>query len=121
MVGMNDKPIKPNKKISSFFYENKLYEFSQKELSEADRLKMKEMAEEVPEAKYEIGGVLLGLEYLGKLRGISLEVKDIDYENMGKRSGLQKGLNLALFILLTIIFSVSGYYVLNILLSGVSN
>ncbi len=121
MANMNSKPVELDKKISTFFYENKLYEFSQKELSEVDRLKMKEMAESIPEAKYEIGGVLLGLEYLNKLQDVTLEVKDIDYENLGKRSRFQKVLNIIFFVLLTIIFSVSGYYVINIFLNEASN
>lgn len=85
MMGMNDKPLRPGKYISSFFYENKLYEFSQKELSSENRVRMKKLAETLPEARHEIGRVLLALEYLQKLSNVSLEIKNINYKDLGKR------------------------------------
>lgn len=115
-MGMNDKPLVPNKEVSNFFYENKLYEFSQKKLSVADRSQMKEMAETSPEAKYGIGRVLLSLEYLEQLSSVVLEIKDQDYENLGKRTKLEHGINILFFIVLTLIFSVSGYYLISLFL-----
>lgn len=111
-MGMNDKPLEPSKEMSTFFYENKLYEFSQKELSDHDRSQMKLMSETVPEAKYSIGGVLMSLEYLSQLSSVVLEVKDMDYEALGKKTKLQYFLNGLFFLLLTIIFSLSGYFLI---------
>ncbi len=116
-MGMNSKPLVAQKELSSFFYENKLYEFSQKELSEVDRVKMKKMAETLPDAKYRIGSVLLSLEYLEQLSGVTLEIKDQDYENLGKRTRFQHGINITFFLILTLLLSVSGYYLI-ILLKG---
>ncbi len=113
-MGMNDKPFIGEPLFSSFFYENKLYEFSQKKLSKADHLVMKKMSGKTSELKYEIGGVLLSLEYLNKLKEVSLEVKKIDYENLEKKSFLYKTFIFLFFIVLTTAFSVSGYYVIRI-------
>jgi hypothetical protein len=109
-MNMNSKPLKPRRELSTFFYENKLYEFSQKELPPDDRMQMKKMAETSPEAKYSIGGVLMALEYLEQLSSVSLHVSDSDYESLGKRTKAQHALNILVFILLTAAFSVSGYF-----------
>lgn len=111
-MGMNDKPIKPKREISPFFYENKLYEFSQKKLSSDDRAEMKKMIENDHDSKYGIGGVLLSLEYLQKLSEVNLEVKEVEYEKLGRRGKWSHLLNFAFFTILTGIFSLSGYYIL---------
>ena len=118
---MNDKPMKPKRKISSFFYENKLYEFSQKKLSPEDRAEMKKMVGGDHDSKYGIGGVLLSLEYLKKLSEVSLEVKEVEYEKLGRRGRWAHLLNFAFFMILTGAFSLSGYYILLYFNAGVLN
>ncbi len=117
-MSMNDKPLVQKKIFSLFFYKSKLYEFSQKKLFKTDHLAMKQMSEKISEAKYEIGGVLLSLEYLSKLNEVSLEIKNKDHNSLERKSSLYKTSIVLFFIVLTIIFSVSGYYIVSIFFQG---
>jgi|GEM_PF-3245020 len=111
---MNKEEIKSKSNLSPFFFENKLYEFSQKKLKEFDRNAMKQMTANSPEAKYKIGMVLLSLEYLDKMDEI---IMDVDKEEIllatRKKERLSKILNFAFFLILTICFFTSGYIFLS--------
>lgn len=111
---MNKETLKTNKELSHFFFENKLYEFSQKEMTFFERDLMKTMTEKSPEAKYSIGMVLMSLEYLAKIQGVQLEVDSSELiEIAKKKSRILRLLNVLFFTLLTICFFVSGYILLN--------
>lgn len=111
---MNKQTLKTNKELSHFFFENKLYEFSQKKLNTFERDLMKAMTEKSPEAKYSIGMVLMSLEYLTKIQGVQLEVDSTELIELAKKkSRIVKVLNVLFFTLLTICFFASGYILLN--------
>jgi hypothetical protein len=54
---MNKQVLESKRELTPFFFENKLYEFSQKKLDAFNRQLMKKMTEDSPEAKYTIGKV----------------------------------------------------------------
>jgi hypothetical protein len=116
---MNNKEVKSKADLSPFFFENKLYEFSQKKLNERDREAMKRMTTTSPEAKYKIGMVLLSLEYLEKIEHVSM---DIDKNEMllaaKRRDRISKLFNFLFFLLLTACFFTSGYMFLNTYYKG---
>ena len=110
---MNKEILKPKKVLSSFFFENRLYEFSQKKLKPSDRLAMKSMTSESPDAKYRIGTVLMSLEYLEKIEDVVLTVNEEELLTAARRkSKISRALNFVFFLALTTCFFVSGYFVL---------
>jgi len=111
---MNKEVVKSKAELSSFFFENKLYEFSQKKLNDHDREAMKRMTSTSPEAKYKIGMVLLSLEYLEKIDEISMDIDKNEMLLAAKRKDkVTKFFNLIFFLVLTACFFTSGYIFLN--------
>ena len=111
---MNKQVLESKRELTPFFFENKLYEFSQKKLDAFNRQLMKKMTEDSPEAKYTIGKVLMSLEYLEKIQDVNLDMNLEDLVIVAKKkSKMIKILNLIFFALLTICFFVSGYILMN--------
>jgi len=107
---MNKEEIKPKLEMSSFFFENKLYEFSQKKLNASDRESMKSMTSHSPEAKYKIGMVLLSLEYLNKIDAVRMDIDQQALLNSARKKELwSKAFSFLFFLVLTLIFFTSGY------------
>lgn len=117
---MNKYEIKSKSDMSPFFFENKLYEFSQKKLTDFDRTAMKKMTATSPEAKYKIGMVLLSLEYLDKMNEVFLTVdKNEMISAARKKERVTKALNFVFFLVLTACFFTSGYLFLATYYKGV--
>lgn len=118
MTGMNDRPLKPPQNLSYFFYESKLYDYSQKRLSDFERNAMKAWAEESPEAKHSLGSLLMALEYLEKINTVSIEFGEEKLlKELQKSKKKSRLLHFGFFIFLCFVFLISGYYCIQVLLS----
>lgn len=110
---MNKETLKPKQDLSPFFFENRLYEFSQKKLKKFERDAMKKMTSASPEAKYRVGMVLMSLEYLEKIQDVTLSINKEELLEMEERkSKMAKLLNFVFFLALTLSFFVSGYFLI---------
>lgn len=119
MTRMNEKPLDLKRNFSFFFYQNKLYDFSQKKLSEQERLEMLKWIERSPVAKHEIGSVLMALEYLEKLSQVELNLSEKLLREEVKKAQLKNKLShILVFVTLFIVFFVSGYYCLEVFILG---
>lgn len=105
---MNEERLLPKRKPSDFFFSNKIYDYSQKNLSDLDRKLMKSHSEKNTEQKRLLASSLMALEYLENLKKTSLnedQVKLIIKVEKRKRNFL----NSIIFIVLVSMVLVFGY------------
>ncbi len=110
---MNNEPFKQERKISQFFYENILFDYVNKELSDEDHKLMKELTSKGPDNKKHLGSVLLALEYLNKLNSVELKTAP-EKPKSSFIKFLSKQKFKFLFFTLTTLFILSGYYVMKV-------
>ncbi len=108
---MNDEKLISQKKISSFFFEKKLYQYATKSLNEKDRDLMKSFCESEAKAKKTLASVLMSFEYLEKLKEteINKEWTEQTVYNEVKKENLTKYLVISFLVLLLIVVSYLAY------------
>lgn len=72
---MNEVDLYHNKKLTPFFFEKKLYQFSSKSLNKHDRKLMKEYSEINKEAKKNLASVFMSIEYLNQLEETKIDTE----------------------------------------------
>lgn len=113
---MNEEKLLPNRKSSDFFFSNKIYDYSQKRLSELDRELMKKHSEKSAEQKRLLASSLMALEYLEDLKKTSLNeelVKNLISSEKRKRNFI----NSFIFIILLSMILIFGYLSYRVLIS----
>lgn len=113
---MNEEKLLPKRESSDFFFSNKIYDYSQKKLSDLDRRLMKKHSEKSSEQKRLLASSLMALEYLEDLKKTSLNqemVKSLMSTEKRKRSLI----NTFIFSILLSMILLFGYLSYRVLLS----
>lgn len=113
---MNEEKLWPKRQSSDFFFTNKIYDYSQKKLSELDRKLMKEHSEKSSEQKKILASSLMALEYLESLGKTSLNeewVKTL----MAKEKRKRGFINSLIFLTLVTMVLIFGYLSYRVLLN----
>lgn len=103
----------PQREVSDFFFEQRLYDFANKNLEEHVNNDMKKHMDENPESKEKVGAMLLAFEYFNSISEIKIDYDEKEFLNARRSfaSRLRKKVRvisfLMLFLLMILVFLFS--------------
>lgn len=100
-----ERLIPPSREMSDFFFEQRLYDFTNKNLSPFQTDDMKKYIDEHVDAKEKVGAMLLAFEYFNAISEIKLEYDKgefLSYENTWSRR-LKANMKKIVFVIISLL------------------